>query len=47
MKPIDREADDSYVLPVLTRREIRRDLRGVLARADSRETIGAALMLSN
>jgi pimeloyl-ACP methyl ester carboxylesterase len=46
-KPIDREADDSYVLPVLTRREIRRDLRRVLARADSRETIGAALMLSN
>ena len=33
-KPIDPEADDSYVLPVLTRGPIRRDLRRVLAGID-------------
>jgi pimeloyl-ACP methyl ester carboxylesterase len=45
-KPIDREADDSYVLPVLTRREVRRDLRRVLSGLDPRHTIDAALKLA-
>ena len=45
-KPIDREADDSYVLPVLTWREVRRDLRRVLSSLDSSHTIGAALKLA-
>jgi pimeloyl-ACP methyl ester carboxylesterase len=46
-KPIDRDAEDSYVLPVLTRREVRRDLRRVLAGPDPCYTIDAALKLSN
>jgi pimeloyl-ACP methyl ester carboxylesterase len=41
-EPIDREAEDSYVLPALTRGEIRRDLRRVLAGLDSRYTLDAA-----
>jgi pimeloyl-ACP methyl ester carboxylesterase len=45
-KPIDPEADDSYVLPVLTRGPIRRDLRRVLAGIDPRYTIDAALKLT-
>jgi pimeloyl-ACP methyl ester carboxylesterase len=45
-KPIDREADDSYVLPVLTRREVRGDLRRVLSGLDPRHTIDAALKLA-
>jgi pimeloyl-ACP methyl ester carboxylesterase len=40
--PIDREADDSYVLPVLTRREIARDLRKVLGGLDPKFTLDAA-----
>jgi len=43
---IDREADDSYVLPVLTRREIRRDLRKVLAGLHPRYTLEAAARLN-
>jgi pimeloyl-ACP methyl ester carboxylesterase len=46
-EPIDREADDSYVLPVLTRREIRRDLRRVLGGLDSRYTLDAAARLTS
>ena len=45
-KPIDPEADDSYVLPVLTRGPIRRDLRRVLAGIDPKYTIDAALKLT-
>jgi pimeloyl-ACP methyl ester carboxylesterase len=41
-EPIEREAEDSYVLPVLTRREIGRDLRRVLAGLDGRHTLDAA-----
>ena len=41
-EPIEREAEDSYVLPVLTRREIRRDLRRVLAGLHPRHTFEAA-----
>ena len=35
-EPIDREAEDSYVLPVLTRGEVRRDVRKLLRRARPR-----------
>jgi pimeloyl-ACP methyl ester carboxylesterase len=45
-RPIDREAEDSYVLPALTRREVRRDLRRVLSGLDRRHTIDAALKLA-
>jgi pimeloyl-ACP methyl ester carboxylesterase len=45
-KPIDREANDSYVLPVLTRRGVRRDLRRVLSGLDPSHTIDAALKLA-
>src|ERR671914_351374 len=41
-KPIDHDAEDSYVLPVLTRGEIRRDVRRVLAGLDPRYTLDAA-----
>jgi pimeloyl-ACP methyl ester carboxylesterase len=44
-KPIDREVEDSYVLPVLTRREVRRDLRRVLSGLDASHTIDAARKL--
>jgi pimeloyl-ACP methyl ester carboxylesterase len=44
-KPIDREVEDSDVLPVLTRREVRRDLRRVLSGLDASHTIDAALKL--
>ena len=46
-EPIDREAEDSYVLPLLTRGEIRRDLRRVLAGLDSRHTLDAAVRLTS
>jgi pimeloyl-ACP methyl ester carboxylesterase len=45
-EPIDREAEDSYVLPVLTRGEIRRDLRRVLSGLDPRYTLDAAARLT-
>jgi pimeloyl-ACP methyl ester carboxylesterase len=44
-KSIDRDAEDSYVLPVLTRREVRRGLRRVLSGLDASHTIDAALKL--
>ena len=44
---IDPEAEDSYVLPALTRPKIRRDLRRVLAGLDSRHTLDAALKLAS
>jgi pimeloyl-ACP methyl ester carboxylesterase len=46
VEPIDRDAEDSYVLPVLGRRDIRRDLRRVLAGLDSRYTLDAAARLT-
>ena len=45
-EPIEPEADDSYVLPVLTRTEIRRDLRRVLGGLDRAETLDAAAKLA-
>ena len=45
-EPIQPEADDSYVLPVLTRSEIRRDLRRVLGGLDPAETLDAAAKLA-
>jgi pimeloyl-ACP methyl ester carboxylesterase len=45
-KPIEREAEDSFVLPVLTRGGIRRDVRKVLAGLDSKYTIDAAARLT-
>jgi pimeloyl-ACP methyl ester carboxylesterase len=44
--PIDADAEDSYVLPVLTRREIRRDVRGVLRGLDPAHTLDAATKLT-
>jgi pimeloyl-ACP methyl ester carboxylesterase len=44
--PIDRDADDSYVLPVLTRREIRKDLRRLLGGLHPRYTLEAAVRLN-
>jgi pimeloyl-ACP methyl ester carboxylesterase len=44
--PIDREAEDSYVLPVLTRREIRRDVRKLLGGLDPAYTLDAAAKLA-
>jgi len=41
-EPIDSDAEDSYVLPVLTRRAIRRDLRRVLGGLDKEHTLDAA-----
>ncbi len=46
-KPIEPDAEDSYVLPVLTNKGVRRDLRRVLADADSSYTIDAALKLAS
>ncbi len=46
MEPIDRQAEDSYVLPVLTRREVQRDIRRVLAGLDPKYTLDAALKLT-
>ncbi len=45
-EPIEREAEDSYVLPVLTRREIRRDTRRLLNAFDPKYTIEAAIALA-
>jgi pimeloyl-ACP methyl ester carboxylesterase len=45
-EPIEREAEDSYVLPVLTGGGIRRDLRKVLAGLDSKYTLDAAARLT-
>jgi pimeloyl-ACP methyl ester carboxylesterase len=42
---IDPRAEDSYVLPGLTRGEIRRDVRRVLAGLDARHTLEAAIRL--
>jgi pimeloyl-ACP methyl ester carboxylesterase len=44
--PIDRDAEDSYVLPVLTRREIRRDTRRFLSGFDTGATLDAAAKLT-
>ena len=41
-EPIEREADDSYVLPALSRSGIRRDLARVLKGLDNRYTLDAA-----
>jgi pimeloyl-ACP methyl ester carboxylesterase len=43
---IDREASDSYVLPVLTRGAIRRDLRKLLSGLDPSYTLDAAVKLA-
>jgi pimeloyl-ACP methyl ester carboxylesterase len=45
-RPIDRDAEDSYVLPVLTRGEVRRDVRKVLNGLHPRYTLDAALKLA-
>ena len=44
--PIDRDAEDSYVLPVLSRREIRRDTRRFLNGFDRSELLDAAAKLA-
>jgi pimeloyl-ACP methyl ester carboxylesterase len=41
------EADDSYVLPVLTRGEVRRDVRKLLAGLDPADTLDAAAKLTS
>jgi pimeloyl-ACP methyl ester carboxylesterase len=46
-EPIDREAEDSYVLPVLTRGEIRRDTRRFLGGLDPADTLDAAAKLTS
>jgi pimeloyl-ACP methyl ester carboxylesterase len=43
---IDREASDSYVLPVLTRGPIRRDVRKLLSGLDPAYTLDAAAKLA-
>ena len=45
-EPIDREADDSYVLPVVRDRAIGRDVRRLLNGLDARYTLDAAARLS-
>jgi pimeloyl-ACP methyl ester carboxylesterase len=45
-EPPEPEAEDSYVLPVLTRRDIRRDVRKLLAGLDPRHTLDAAAKLT-
>jgi pimeloyl-ACP methyl ester carboxylesterase len=45
-EPIDREAEDSYVLPVLTRREIRRDTRRFLNGFDTAVLLDAEAKLA-
>jgi len=45
--PIDREAEDSYVLPVLTRGPIRRDVRKLLGGFDPALTLDAAAKLTS
>jgi pimeloyl-ACP methyl ester carboxylesterase len=46
-KPIDRDAEDSYVLPVLTRRAVRRDVRKLLGGLDPTYTLDAAAKLAS
>ena len=46
-KPIDRDAEDSYVLPVLTRGGIRRDVRKLLGGLDPAYTLDAAAKLAS
>ena len=46
-EPIDADAEDSYVLPVLTRGEIRRDVRGLLGGLDPDYTRDAAAKLTS
>jgi pimeloyl-ACP methyl ester carboxylesterase len=45
-EPLEQDAEDSYVLPVLTRGEIRRDLRRVLRGLDGKYTLDAAVRLT-
>ena len=45
-EPPEPEAEDSYVLPVLTRGDIRRDVRKLLAELDPRHTLDAAAKLT-
>jgi len=45
-EPPEPEAEDSYVLPVLTRGDIRRDVRKLLAGLDPRHTLDAAAELT-
>ena len=45
-EPIDRDAEDSYVLPVLTRGPIRRDVRKLLGGLDPTYTLDAAAKLA-
>jgi pimeloyl-ACP methyl ester carboxylesterase len=45
-EPIEREADDSYVLPVLTRGEIRRDIRHFLGGFDTGVLLDAEAKLA-
>ena len=45
--PIDPDAEDSYVLPVLTRGDIRRDVRAVLGGLDPALTLDAAARLTS
>jgi pimeloyl-ACP methyl ester carboxylesterase len=45
-EPAEREAEDSYVLPVLTRGDVRRDLRKVLGGLDAAYTLDAATKLA-
>jgi pimeloyl-ACP methyl ester carboxylesterase len=42
MRPIERDAEDSYVLPLLTRAEIRADFARFAAGLDARHTLAAA-----
>jgi pimeloyl-ACP methyl ester carboxylesterase len=45
-EPPEPEAEDSYVLPVLTRGDFRRDVRKLLAGLDPRHTLDAAAKLT-
>jgi pimeloyl-ACP methyl ester carboxylesterase len=45
-EPIDRDAEDSYVLPPLTRGPVARDLRKVLSGLDPKYTLDAAARLT-
>ena len=44
---VEADAEDSYVLPILTRKEVARDFRRVLAGLDPSYTIDAALKLAS
>jgi pimeloyl-ACP methyl ester carboxylesterase len=46
-EPIDRDAEDSYVLPVLSRSPIRRDVRKLLGGLDPSHTLDAAAKLAS